>query len=218
MKITMKNLLKFVNDPQKRTDLPKLQVGDLVQVYVKIKEGNRERVQMFDGTIIAMKNGSGISATITVRKIASGVGVEKTFMLNSPSINKIKVVRHGKVRRAKLYYLRDRVGKAAKVVERIVSKSNEEEVLEPVAPDKIVEAPVEIVEETAADVVANEEVAPEEVAVSEVVDEKPAEVVDSNEEDVATETPEVAAPSEAPIEEPPTPETPAEETPETPAE
>jgi len=121
----VKELLKHVNEPQIRKDLPKLQVGDLVQVFVKIKEGNRERVQMFDGTVIAMKNGSTVSATFTVRKIASGVGVEKTFMTNSPSIDKIKVVRHGKVRRAKLYYLRERIGKAAKVQERIVSKSAE---------------------------------------------------------------------------------------------
>ena len=148
----MKELLKFVNDPQKRNDLPRLQVGDLVQVYVKIKEGNRERVQMFDGTIIAMKNGKQISATITVRKIASGVGVEKTFMINSPSIDKIKVVRHGRVRRAKLYYLRERVGKAAKVVERIVAKSDKtEEAIEPIIEDAIAvaeEAPEVKAEET----------------------------------------------------------------------
>ena len=119
----MKELLKLVNENQNRKDLPQLKVGDLVEVYVKIKEGNRERVQMFDGTIIAIKGGSSISATFTVRKIASGVGVEKTFMFNSPSIDRIKVVRHGKVRRAKLYYLRERVGKAAKIQEKIVNKT-----------------------------------------------------------------------------------------------
>lgn len=99
-------------------DIPKLLVGDTVRVHIKVKEGNRERVQVFEGTIIAIKHG-GISKTITVRRIASGVGVEKVFPVHSPIIDKIQVVRHGKVRRAKLYYLRDRLGKAAKVKEQL---------------------------------------------------------------------------------------------------
>lgn len=103
---------------QIRTDLPKLLVGDTVKVYVKVREGNRERVQMFEGTVIAMNNG-GISRTFKVRRVSYGVGVERTFLYNSPNIDKIEVVRHGKVRRAKLYYLRDRVGKAAKVKEKL---------------------------------------------------------------------------------------------------
>jgi len=121
----MKELLKKVNDPQKRTKTPSLKTGDLVEVYVKIKEGTRERIQMFDGTIIAKKGGENIGATFTVRKIASGVGVEKTFMFNSPSIERIKVVRHGKVRRAKLFFLRQRIGKAAKIQEKIAVKNTE---------------------------------------------------------------------------------------------
>jgi len=121
----MKELLDVVNNAQKRTDLPILKVGDLIEVYVKIREGNRERIQMFDGTIISKKGGNSLSATFTVRKIASGIGVEKTFMFNSPSIDRIKVVHHGKVRRAKLYYLRDRVGKAAKIQEKIIAKNVE---------------------------------------------------------------------------------------------
>ena len=112
------NILESVSQSQIRTDLPKLVVGDTVRVYIKVKEGQRERVQMFEGTIISKKHG-GISETFTVRRISYGVGVEKVFPVNSPNIDKIEVVRKGKVRRAKLYYLRDRVGKAAKVKERI---------------------------------------------------------------------------------------------------
>lgn len=112
------NILESVSQSQIRTDLPKLVVGDTVRVYIKVKEGQRERVQMFEGTIISKKHG-GISETFTVRRISYGVGVEKVFPVNSPNIDRIEVVRKGKVRRAKLYYLRDRVGKAAKVKERI---------------------------------------------------------------------------------------------------
>ena len=121
----MKEILKIINEAQKRKDLPNLKAGDMVEVYVKIREGNRERIQMFDGTVISIKGGKSISATFTVRKIASGVGVEKTFMFNSPSIDRIKIVRHGKVRRSKLYYLRERVGKAAKIQEKIITKNIE---------------------------------------------------------------------------------------------
>ena len=111
------NILEAITKEQIRTDLPELKIGDTIKVFVKVKEGNRERVQTFEGTLIAKKHG-GISETITVRRIASGVGVEKIFPVNSPNIDKIQVVRHGKVRKAKLYYLR-RVGKAAKVKEQL---------------------------------------------------------------------------------------------------
>ena len=103
---------------QMRSDFPRLNVGDTVKCYIKVKEGTRERVQMFEGTIIA-KKGGGISETFTVRRVAHGVGVEKTFPVHSPNIERIEVSRKGKVRRAKLYYLRDRLGKSAKVKERI---------------------------------------------------------------------------------------------------
>lgn len=93
-------------------------VGDTVRVHVKVKEGSRERVQVFEGTVIAKKHG-GIEESFTVRRISYGIGVEKVFPLHAPSIEKVEVVRHGKVRRAKLYYLRDRVGKAAKVKEAL---------------------------------------------------------------------------------------------------
>ena len=112
------DIIAQITADQLRTDLPKLLIGDTVKVYAKVREGNRERIQMFEGTLIAKKNG-GISETITVRRIASGVGVEKVFPVNSPNIDRIEVVRHGKVRRAKLYYLRDRVGKAARVKQQL---------------------------------------------------------------------------------------------------
>ena len=112
------DILKSITAEQIRTDLPVLEIGDTIKLYVKVKEGTRERVQMFEGTVISKKHG-GIQETFTVRRISYGVGVERTFPVNSPLIDRIEVVRHGKVRRAKLYYLRDRVGKAAKVKERI---------------------------------------------------------------------------------------------------
>ncbi len=112
------DVLKAITQEQIRTDLPKLQIGDTVKLYVKIREGNKERVQMFEGTVISKKHG-GIQETFTVRRISYGVGVERTFPVNSPSIDRIEVVRHGKVRRAKLYYLRGRVGKAAKITEKL---------------------------------------------------------------------------------------------------
>jgi large subunit ribosomal protein L19 len=118
MMMNSTEIINALTKDQIRTDLPDLVVGNNVKVYVKVKEGNRVRTQMFEGTIIK-KQGGGIGATFTVRRIASGVGVEKTWLVNSPNIEKIETSRRGKVRRAKLYYLRDRVGKAAKVKERI---------------------------------------------------------------------------------------------------
>ena len=101
-----------------RTDLPELSIGDTVKVYFKVIEGNKERLQVFEGIIIAFRHGS-IRETMTVRKISGGIGVERTFPLHSPKIDHIDVVRHGKVRRAKLYYLRERSGKSAKLAEVI---------------------------------------------------------------------------------------------------
>lgn len=112
------DILTQITQEQIRTDLPELAIGDTVKVYVKVKEGNRERIQMFEGTIIK-KNHGGIQETFTVRRVSYGVGVERTFPVNSPKIDRIEIVRHGKVRRARLYYLRDRVGKAAKVKEKL---------------------------------------------------------------------------------------------------
>ena len=103
------DLIKALNEKQLK-EVPQVQVGDTVRVHVKVKEGSRERIQVFEGTVIAKKHG-GIEETITVRRISYGVGVEKVFPVHSPSIQTIETVRHGFVRRAKLYYLRDRVGR-----------------------------------------------------------------------------------------------------------
>ena len=108
------DILRSITEEYKKNDIPAFGVGDTVKVHIKIKEGNRERTQVFEGTVIKRQNG-GISETFTVRKISSGVGVEKTFPVHSPKIEKIEVVRKGDVRRAKLNYMRERTGKAAKI-------------------------------------------------------------------------------------------------------
>ena len=112
------DLIKELNKETLAKETANVQIGDTIRVHVKVKEGSRERIQVFEGTVIAKKHG-GIEETITVRRISYGVGVEKVFPVHSPAIDHIEVVRNGKVRRAKLYYLRDRVGKAAKVKEAL---------------------------------------------------------------------------------------------------
>ncbi|MBQ8551542.1 MAG: 50S ribosomal protein L19 [Clostridia bacterium] len=112
------DLIKAFTNEQLKENVPELNVGDTIRIHNKIKEGNRERIQLFEGTIIA-KNGGGISETFTVRRVSYGVGVEKTFPVHSPNVEKVEVIRRGKVRRAKLYYLRDRVGKSSKVKEQL---------------------------------------------------------------------------------------------------
>lgn len=112
------DLIKALTNEQLKSEVPELNIGDTVKIHNRIKEGNRERIQMFEGTIIA-KHGGGISETFTVRRVTYGVGVEKTFPVHSPNVEKVEIIRRGKIRRAKLYYLRDRVGKSAKVKERI---------------------------------------------------------------------------------------------------
>lgn len=111
--------LKLIAADSVKKEVPAFEVGDTVRVSVNIREGDRERIQMFEGTVIAKKS-SGVAETFTVRRVAYGVGVERVFPLHCPNVKDVKVIRHGKVRRAKLYYLRDRVGKAAKVKEKIV--------------------------------------------------------------------------------------------------
>ena len=113
----MDKIQAFVSEQLKK-EVPQFEVGDVIRVHNKIKEGTRERIQLFEGTVIA-KHGGGISATFTVRRISYGVGLEKTFPLHSPNVERVELVRAGKVRRAKLYYLRDKVGKDAKVKEKI---------------------------------------------------------------------------------------------------
>lgn len=111
-------IIAELNKEQLRSDIPEFKVGDTIRVYAKIKEGQRERVQMFEGTVVRLTGGS-VQQNVTVRRLSSGIGVEKTWPVNSPSIDHIEVVRNGRVRRARLYYLRDRVGKSAKIKEKI---------------------------------------------------------------------------------------------------
>ncbi len=143
------DIIKSIEHEQLKNKIPVLKVGDTVRVHQRIKEGNRERIQVFEGIIIK-KQGGGVNATFTVRRIAYGVGVEKTFLIHSPLVEKVEVVRVGKARRAKLYYLRDRVGKAAKTKEDIGARIENKEIVlkEEVAEAKVeaeaaTEAPVE---------------------------------------------------------------------------
>lgn len=108
--------LKLISEASMKQEVPEIAIGDTVKVHVRIQEGEKSRIQVFEGTVIAKKHG-GISETFTVRRVAHGCGIERVFPLHSPAVDKVELVRHGKVRRAKLYYLRDRVGKAAKVKE-----------------------------------------------------------------------------------------------------
>ena len=111
------DLIKYVEQSQMRTDLPAMEIGDLLKIHLKVTEGTRERIQIFEGYLIA-RDGGGLTETITVRRVSYVIGVERILPLHSPKIAKIEKVRSGKVRRAKLYYLRDRVGKAARIKER----------------------------------------------------------------------------------------------------
>jgi len=121
------DIIKSIEHEQLKNKIPVLKVGDTVKVHQRIKEGNRERIQVFEGIIIK-KQGGGINATFTVRRVAYGVGVEKTFLVHSPMMEKVELVRVGKARRAKLYYLRDRVGKAAKTKEAIGARIENKEI------------------------------------------------------------------------------------------
>ena len=112
------DLMQAFTEKYKKAEPPVVAIGDTVRVHLKVKEGNRERIQVFEGTVIARKHG-GIGETVTVRRISYGVGCEKVFPMHSPNVAMIETVRKGKVRRAKLYYLRDRAGKAAKVKEKV---------------------------------------------------------------------------------------------------
>ncbi len=122
------DILKSIEHEQLKNKIPELRIGNTVRVHVRIKEGNKERIQVFEGIIIK-KQGGGVNATFTVRRISYGVGVEKTFLVHSPMIEKVELVRVGKARRAKLYYLRDRVGKAAKTKEKIGARIENREII-----------------------------------------------------------------------------------------
>ena len=114
----MSNIIDAIEKDGMRTDIPKFNIGDTVKVFVKVKEGNRERLQGFEGVVIARRNG-GIRETFTVRRVSFGIGVERTFPLHSPKIDHIEIIRKGDVRRAKLYYLRERSGKSAKIKSKV---------------------------------------------------------------------------------------------------
>jgi large subunit ribosomal protein L19 len=116
------DLIQAIENEQMKNNYPNVAIGDHVKVHLKVKEGNRERIQIFEGTVIARKGG-GLSETVTVRRLSYGIGVERILPIHSPKIETIEVVRKGRVRRAKLYYLRKRIGKAAKVREKLVKKS-----------------------------------------------------------------------------------------------
>ena len=118
LEVKKMDALKKISETSMKENAPQVEIGDTVKVHVRIKEGDKSRIQVFEGTVIAKKHG-GISETFTVRRVAHGCGIERVFPLHSPAVDKVELVRHGKVRRAKLYYLRDRVDKAAKVKELI---------------------------------------------------------------------------------------------------
>jgi len=164
------DIIKSIEHEQLKNKIPDLHVGDTVKVHQKIKEGNRERIQVFEGIIIK-KQGGGVNATFTVRRVAYGVGVEKTFLVHSPMVEKVELVRVGKSRRAKLYYLRDRVGKAAKTKENLAARIENKEITvkEDLVAEEVVE---EVVEAPAVEEVKEEApVATEETA--EVKEEAP---------------------------------------------
>ena len=159
------DIIKSIEHEQLKNKIPELRVGNTVRVHVRIKEGNKERIQVFEGIIIK-KQGGGVNSTFTVRKTSYGVGVEKTFLVHSPLVEKVEVVRVGKARRAKLYYLRDRVGKAAKTKEDIGARIETKEIV--IKGAETEEAPVAeevatpAVEEAKVEAPATEEVKAEE--------------------------------------------------------
>ncbi len=192
------DIIKSIEHEQLKSKIPVLKVGNTVKVHVRVKEGNRERIQIFEGIIIK-KQGGGINSTFTVRKISYGVGVEKTFLVHSPMVEKVELVRVGKARRAKLFYLRDRVGKSAKTKEivgaRIENKeiSIKEDLVEPIVPEegKVEELSEEVLaeavqEEKKAQVDSPEEApsietqAPVTEEVVDTVKEEPVEIVKDN--------------------------------------
>lgn len=191
------DIIKSIEHEHLKEKIPVLKVGNTVRVHQRIKEGNRERIQVFEGIIIK-KQGGGLNATFTVRRIASGVGVEKTFLVHSPLVEKVELVRVGKARRAKLYYLRDRVGKAAKTREQVGARIENKEITvktaveeEPVeeAP-KAEEAPVEEVKaEETVEAKATEEVKEETAKTEEPVVEETVKAEEPKAEDTVKEEP-----------------------------
>lgn len=169
------DIIKSIEHEQLKNKIPDLHVGDTIRVHQRIKEGNRERIQVFEGIVIK-KQGGGLNATFTVRRVAYGVGVEKTFLIHSPMVEKVEVVRVGKARRAKLYYLRDRVGKSAKTKENLGARIENKEIT---VKEDLVEEVVETSVETAT--------APEEAPAVETTETVVEEVVDTVKEEPVEE-------------------------------
>ena len=187
------DIIKSIEHEQLKNKIPELKVGNTVKVHVRIKEGNKERIQVFEGIIIKVQGG-GVNQTFTVRKISYGVGVEKTFLVHSPLVEKVELVRVGKARRARLFYLRDRVGKAAKTREQVGARIEDREV---VVKEDLTEEPV-------AEEVAPEEapaVETEQVTVEETVDTVKEEVVEEVKEEVKEEAPAEEVKEEPAVEE-----------------
>ena len=181
------DIIKSIEHEQMKNKVPVLNVGDTVKVHVRVKEGNRERIQVFEGIIIKVQGG-GVNKTFTVRKNSYGVGVEKTFLVHSPTVEKVEVVRVGKVRRAKLFYLRDRLGKSAKTREKVGARieTKEETIKEELAAEEVAPIVEEVKDETAPVVEEVKETTSEEVAP--VVEEKEAEKEPEAEEEKPEET------------------------------
>lgn len=207
------DIIKSIEHEQLKATIPDLKIGNTVRVHVRIKEGNKERIQVFEGIIIKVQ-GAGVNKTFTVRKISYGVGVEKTFLIHSPLVEKVEVVRVGKARRAKLFYLRDRIGKAAKTKEQLGARIENKEII---VKGGEIEVPVEgeaeevvpVAEETVAtETTVVEETTTTEAPVAEVtetskVEETPAEItpVEEKSEEVApVEEAKVEETTEAPVE------------------
>lgn len=169
------DIIKSIEHEQLKNKIPVLDVGNTVRVHVKIKEGNRERIQVFEGIIIK-KQGGGLNETFTVRRISYGVGVEKTFLVHSPLVEKVEVVRVGKARRAKLYYLRDRVGKASKTKEKLGARIENKEII---VKEEMVEESIEAIEEATN--------APEEAPAVETTEVVTEEVIDTVKEEPVEE-------------------------------
>ena len=201
------DIIKSIEHEQLKSKIPDLKVGNTVRVHVRIKEGNKERIQVFEGIIIKVQ-GAGVNKTFTVRKISYGVGVEKTFLIHSPLVEKVEVVRVGKARRAKLFYLRDRIGKAAKTKEQLGARIENKEI---VVKGEEIEVPVEgeveevvpVAEETVDTEATTTEAPVAEVTETAKVEETPAEttpVEEKSEEVAPVEEAKVEETTEAPAE------------------
>ena len=202
------DVIKSIEHEQLKSKIPDLKIGNTVKVHVRIKEGNKERIQVFEGIIIKVQ-GAGVNKTFTVRKISYGVGVEKTFLIHSPLVEKVEVVRVGKARRAKLFYLRDRIGKAAKTKEQLGARVENKEI---VVKGEEIEVPVEgeveevvpVTEATTAEETTTTEAPVTEATKTETVEETTAETapVDEKVEEVApAQEAKVEETTEAPVEE-----------------